>query len=35
MSGSSFIAAADDELTIYERSQEGRRAFVAPALDVP
>jgi len=30
-----FIAAADDELTIYERSQPGRRAFVAPALDVP
>ncbi|HWF53709.1 MAG TPA: aminomethyl-transferring glycine dehydrogenase subunit GcvPB [Solirubrobacteraceae bacterium] len=27
--------AADDELTIYERSQAGRRAFVAPALDVP
>ena len=35
MSGSSFIAAADDELTIYERSQPGRRAFVPPALDVP
>jgi glycine dehydrogenase subunit 2 len=31
----SFIAAADDELTIYERSKPGRRAFVAPALDVP
>jgi glycine dehydrogenase subunit 2 len=30
-----FLAAADDELTIYERSQPGRRAFVAPALDVP
>ncbi len=30
-----FIAAADDELTIYERSKEGRRAFVAPAIDVP
>jgi glycine dehydrogenase subunit 2 len=28
-------AAADDELTIYERSKAGRRAFVAPALDVP
>jgi glycine dehydrogenase subunit 2 len=27
--------AADDELTIYERSKPGRRAFVAPALDVP
>ncbi len=30
-----MISAADDELTIYERSQPGRRAFVAPALDVP
>ncbi len=30
-----MIAAADDELTIYERSRPGRRAFVAPALDVP
>jgi glycine dehydrogenase subunit 2 len=29
-----FLAAADDELTIYERSQPGRRAFVAPPLDV-
>jgi glycine dehydrogenase subunit 2 len=29
------IRAADDELTIYERSKPGRRAFVAPALDVP
>jgi len=29
------IAAADDELTIFERSKAGRRAFVAPALDVP
>ena len=28
-------AAADDQLTIYERSRPGRRAFVAPALDVP
>ncbi|HEX4008910.1 MAG TPA: aminomethyl-transferring glycine dehydrogenase subunit GcvPB [Solirubrobacteraceae bacterium] len=27
--------AADDGLTIYERSRPGRRAFVAPALDVP
>jgi len=27
--------AADDELTIFERSQPGRRAFVAPELDVP
>jgi glycine dehydrogenase subunit 2 len=31
----SFLAAADDELTIYERSSPGRRAFVAPSLDVP
>jgi len=31
----SFIEAADDELTIFERSKPGRRAFVAPALDVP
>jgi glycine dehydrogenase subunit 2 len=31
----SNIAAADDELTIYERSRPGRRAFTAPALDVP
>jgi glycine dehydrogenase subunit 2 len=29
------IAAADDELTIFQRSKAGRRAFVAPALDVP
>jgi glycine dehydrogenase subunit 2 len=27
--------SADDSLTIYERSRAGRRAFVAPALDVP
>ncbi len=27
--------ADDDEQTIYERSQPGRRAFVAPALGVP
>ncbi|MGI9183343.1 MAG: aminomethyl-transferring glycine dehydrogenase subunit GcvPB [Solirubrobacteraceae bacterium] len=26
---------SDDELTIFERSRPGRRAFVAPALDVP
>ncbi len=26
---------ADDGLTIYERSKAGRRAFVAPPLDVP
>jgi glycine dehydrogenase subunit 2 len=31
----SFTAAADDELTIFERSKPGRRAFVAPGLDVP
>ncbi len=30
-----MIRAADDELTIYERSKPGRRAFVAPELDVP
>jgi glycine dehydrogenase subunit 2 len=29
------FTAADDQLTIYERSRPGRRAFVAPALDVP
>jgi glycine dehydrogenase subunit 2 len=29
------IRAADDELTIFERSKPGRRAFVAPPLDVP
>jgi glycine dehydrogenase subunit 2 len=27
--------SASDTLTIYERSKPGRRAFVAPALDVP
>jgi glycine dehydrogenase subunit 2 len=26
---------ADDQLTIFERSKPGRRAFVPPALDVP
>jgi glycine dehydrogenase subunit 2 len=31
----SFTQAADDELTIYERSVPGRRAFVAPELGVP
>ena len=31
----SFIEAADDDLTIFERSRPGRRAFVAPPLDVP
>jgi glycine dehydrogenase subunit 2 len=31
----SFAAAADDELTIFERSVAGRRAFAAPPLDVP
>jgi glycine dehydrogenase subunit 2 len=29
------VTAADDQLTIYERSVPGRRAFVAPRLDVP
>ncbi len=29
------VSAADDELTIYERSRPGRRAFTPPALDVP
>jgi glycine dehydrogenase subunit 2 len=30
-----MIAAADDELTIFERSKPGRRAFAPPPLDVP
>jgi glycine dehydrogenase subunit 2 len=30
-----MIRAADDELTIFERSRPGRRAFTPPALDVP
>jgi glycine cleavage system P protein (glycine dehydrogenase) subunit 2 len=30
-----FAEAADDELTIFERSRPGRRAFVPPKLDVP
>ncbi len=30
-----MIREADDTLTIYERSKAGRRAFVAPQLDVP
>jgi glycine dehydrogenase subunit 2 len=30
-----MISAADDQLTIYERSRPGRRSFVPPALDVP
>ncbi len=30
-----MISEADDDLTIYQRSRPGRRAFVAPALDVP
>jgi glycine dehydrogenase subunit 2 len=33
--GRSSNAAADDTLTIYERSIPGRRAFVAPAWGVP
>jgi glycine dehydrogenase subunit 2 len=32
---STSTTAADDQLTIYERSKPGRRAFVAPPLDVP
>ena len=31
----SFIEAADDGLTIFERSHPGRRAFTPPPLDVP
>ena len=31
----SFIEAADDELTIFDRSRPGRRAFTPPVLDVP
>src|SRR5919109_1488150 len=30
-----FTATADDELTIYDRSKPGRRAFAPPPLDVP
>ncbi|HEY8764502.1 MAG TPA: aminomethyl-transferring glycine dehydrogenase subunit GcvPB, partial [Solirubrobacteraceae bacterium] len=30
-----MIRAADDELTIFERSKPGRRAFRPPELDVP
>ena len=30
-----MIREADDTLTIFERSKDGRRAFTAPALDVP
>ena len=30
-----MIRSADDGLTIFERSKRGRRAFVAPELDVP
>jgi glycine dehydrogenase subunit 2 len=33
--GHGSTAAADDTLTIYERSKTGRRAFSAPELDVP
>ena len=35
MNVSNAAATADDELTIYERSRPGRRAFTAPPLDVP
>ncbi len=31
----SFAEAADDQLTIFDRSRPGRRAFTPPALDVP
>lgn len=31
----SFTQAADDDLTIYDRSKPGRRAFTPPPLDVP
>jgi glycine dehydrogenase subunit 2 len=31
----SFTQAADDDLTIFERSKPGRRAFTPPSLDVP
>ncbi|MGC9219770.1 MAG: aminomethyl-transferring glycine dehydrogenase subunit GcvPB [Solirubrobacteraceae bacterium] len=31
----SNIQAADDELTIFQRSKPGRRAFMPPPLDVP
>ena len=30
-----FSQASDDELTIFERSKPGRRAYVPPPLDVP
>jgi len=30
-----MIREADDTLTIFERSKDGRRAFTAPKLDVP
>ena len=30
-----FLQAADDDLTIFERSRPGRRAFTPPPLDVP
>ena len=30
-----MIRAGDDTLTVFERSKPGRRAFVAPVLDVP
>ena len=33
--GGRMIAQADDTLTIFERSKPGRRAFVAPEIDVP
>jgi len=30
-----FLQAADDDLTIFERSRPGRRAFAPPPLEVP
>src|SRR5437588_12288357 len=34
-SASGFTAPAADERTSFQRSKPGRRAFVAPGLDVP
>src|SRR5207244_859558 len=33
--GGAGVMPAEDVLTIYERSREGRRAFTPPASDVP
>ena len=35
MSEARLVPARPDTITIFERSQDGRRAFVAPACDVP